>query len=64
MTSAPTEPTLPAIYRALVLTSIRPPLDMAVVPNHHPTPQPTAGSAVIRVLAATVVTYSGDIFRG
>lgn len=41
---------LPATHRALVLTSTREPLDMAVV--ERPTPQATPGAAVVRILAA------------
>ncbi|KAK7750143.1 hypothetical protein SLS62_007892 [Diatrype stigma] len=63
MSSTPSQPALPPTHRALVLTSVRDPLDIAVAPSH-PTPTPIPGSAVIRILAATVVTYSGDIFRG
>lgn len=55
-------PSLPATHRALVLTSTRDPLDMAVVTR--PTPQPTPGSVVVRVLAAGVLSYAREVYSG
>ena len=57
------QPVLPATQRALVLNSVRDPLDMAVDPAY-PTPQATAGSAVIQVLAAGVLAYGREIYSG
>ena len=57
------QPPLPATQRALVLNSVRDPLDMSVNPAH-PTPQATAGSAVIRVLAAGVLAYGREVYSG
>ncbi|KAH9897269.1 alcohol dehydrogenase [Xylariomycetidae sp. FL2044] len=53
---------LPATHRALVLRSAKEPLDMAV--EERPTPQPTSGSAVVRVMAAAVLSYAREVYNG
>lgn len=53
---------LPDTHRALVLTSTREPLDMAVTTR--PTPRPTPGSVVVRVLAAAVLSYAREVYNG
>lgn len=53
---------LPKTHRVLKLNSTSDPYDMAVVSQ--PCPQAGPGSAVIQVLAATVLTYSGLVFSG
>ncbi|CAI7629943.1 unnamed protein product [Penicillium pancosmium] len=50
----------PATCRALVLNAIGEPLLLET----RPTPQPTSGSAVIKILAAAVLSYSRDIYNG
>ena len=57
------QPRLPPTHRALVVNSVRKPLDITVNPAH-PTPQPTPGSVVIRVLGAAVMPYAGEIYSG
>ncbi|KAJ3712213.1 alcohol dehydrogenase [Lentinula raphanica] len=47
-------------HRVLQLTSTREPLQLQVVP----TPQPGPGSAIVKVLAASVLSYSEDIYNG
>lgn len=56
-------PALPATHRALVLSSVRDPLDITLVPNH-PTPSPVPGSAVVRILATGVISYAGEVYSG
>ena len=51
---------LPKTHRALVLTSTNePPIVQSI-----PTPTPTPGSAIVRVLGAGVISYSRDIYNG
>jgi NADPH:quinone reductase-like Zn-dependent oxidoreductase len=52
--------TLPAFHRVLRLTSRDQPLTIESVP----TPQPVPGSAVVRVLAAGVLSYAGEVYSG
>jgi threonine dehydrogenase-like Zn-dependent dehydrogenase len=52
--------TLPETHRALVLNAIGEPLRLET----RPTPQPTPGSAVVKILAAGVLSYSRDIYSG
>ena len=54
---------LPATHRALVLKSTQAPLDMTVE-STSPVPQPSSGNAVIKVLAAPVISYSREVFSG
>lgn len=51
---------LPKTHRALVLRSTTTPPSVESVP----TPQATAGSAVVRILAAVVIPYMRDIYDG
>lgn len=51
---------LPPTCRALVLNAIGEPL----VLETRPTPQATPGSAVVKILAAAVLSYSRDIYNG
>lgn len=51
---------LPEIHRALVLTSIAHGPEI----KHVPTPQPGAGSAVVRIEAANILSYSKFIYNG
>jgi NADPH:quinone reductase-like Zn-dependent oxidoreductase len=53
-------PDLPKTHRALVLTSTSQPPEVKIIP----TPQPTPGSAVIRVEAANIISYSKYIYDG
>ena len=53
---------LPPTHRALVLHSTRDPLDMSVEENA--TPQAIPGTAVVRILAAAVLTYGGNVYSG
>lgn len=46
--------------RALILDSTSEPLTVRTVP----TPQPGPGSAVVRILAASVVPYARDVYNG
>jgi len=57
-----TSPLLPPKHRALVLHSTRDPYDISVVSQ--PTPNPVPGSAVIRILAAGVLTYANRVYSG
>jgi NADPH:quinone reductase-like Zn-dependent oxidoreductase len=52
--------TLPHTHRVLKLTSRDQPLSVESVP----TPKPGPGSAVLRVLVAGVLSYSGDVYSG
>ncbi|KAE8547720.1 hypothetical protein EYB25_009513 [Talaromyces marneffei] len=52
---------LPQTHKALILTSIGEPLHVA---TSHPTPELTAGSAIIKVLCAGLLSYSRDIYNG
>ncbi|KAJ7857625.1 hypothetical protein B0H14DRAFT_2750554 [Mycena olivaceomarginata] len=54
--------TIPPKHRALILNSTRDPLDMSVV--EQTPPQAGPGSAVIRVLAAGVLSYAGEVYSG
>ena len=51
---------LPKTHRALVLTSRSEPLKVTTVP----TPQPTPGSAIVRVLVANVISYMREVYNG
>jgi NADPH:quinone reductase-like Zn-dependent oxidoreductase len=51
---------LPETMKAVVLQSTEQPPTIETVP----TPQPTLGSAVVRVLAANTISYMRDIFNG
>ena len=51
---------LPKTHRALVLRSTDEPPKVEVIP----TPQPTPGSVVVRVLVASVISYMHDIYNG
>ncbi|CAM6127296.1 unnamed protein product [Calypogeia fissa] len=51
---------LPKTHRALVLTSRSEPLKVETVP----TPQPTPGSAVVRILVAGVMSYAREGYEG
>ncbi|KAE9387310.1 GroES-like protein [Gymnopus androsaceus JB14] len=51
---------LPETHRALELISTEEPLQVKTFQ----TPQPGPGNAVVRVLAANVISYSGDIYNG
>ena len=53
---------LPKTHRAIVLHSTRDPYNMTVVQQS--TPKPGPGSAVIRVVAAGVLTYGGRVYSG
>jgi threonine dehydrogenase-like Zn-dependent dehydrogenase len=53
---------LPESHRAVLLRSNKDPYDMSVVEK--PVPQAVPGSAVIRVLAAGVLTYAGRVYSG
>jgi NADPH:quinone reductase-like Zn-dependent oxidoreductase len=51
---------LPETHRALVLTSTNQPPEVKIIP----TPQPSSGSAVVRVEAANILSYSKYIYNG
>lgn len=51
---------LPPTHRALVQRVYAGPLQVETIP----TPQPTPGSAIVRVLAANVVSYMGNVYNG
>ncbi|KAK1087010.1 hypothetical protein LTR48_003020 [Friedmanniomyces endolithicus] len=51
---------LPKMMKALVLKSTSEPPTVEIVP----TPRPTVGSAVVRILAANVVSYMKNIYNG
>lgn len=51
---------LPEKMKALVLTSRDQPLTLESVPR----PQPTIGSAVVRVLAAKIISYTREVMNG
>lgn len=51
---------LPKTMKALVLKSTSEPPTVETVP----TPQPTLGSAVVRIIAANVISYIRDIYNG
>jgi NADPH:quinone reductase-like Zn-dependent oxidoreductase len=55
-----TDHSLPKTHRALVLKSTTTPPSVESVP----TPQPTPGSAVVRILAAGVIPYMREIYDG
>ncbi|KAJ7263983.1 alcohol dehydrogenase [Mycena haematopus] len=54
--------TIPAKHRALVLNSTRDPIDISLV--EQTPPQAGPGSAVIRVLAAGVLSYAAEVYSG
>ncbi|GAM91569.1 hypothetical protein ANO11243_096210 [Dothideomycetidae sp. 11243] len=56
------EHSLPTHHRALLLNSTRSPLDLSIC--ERPTPQATSGSAVVRILAAPVISYAKAVFAG
>ncbi|KAB8339214.1 hypothetical protein FH972_022148 [Carpinus fangiana] len=58
--AAPSAQDLPKTHQALVLLSTSEPLSLQTVP----TPSPTPGSVVVRVLSANISSYSGDIYNG
>jgi NADPH:quinone reductase-like Zn-dependent oxidoreductase len=60
--SSDVETMLPKSHRAILLRSNKDPYDMSVVEK--PTPQPGPGSAIIQVLAASVLTYGGEVYSG
>jgi NADPH:quinone reductase-like Zn-dependent oxidoreductase len=51
---------LPKTHRALVLTSTDEPPEVKVIP----TPQPGPGSAIVKVEAANIISYSKNIYNG
>ncbi|KAJ6509056.1 chaperonin 10-like protein [Mycena sanguinolenta] len=53
---------IPAKHRALVLNSTRDPIDISLV--EQTLPQVGPGSAVIRVLAAAVLSYAANVYSG
>ncbi|GIJ85020.1 hypothetical protein Asppvi_003875 [Aspergillus pseudoviridinutans] len=53
-------PSLPATHRALILNAIGEPLKVET----RPTPEATPGSAVVKILTAMILSYSGDIYSG
>jgi len=55
-----TQQELPKTHRALVLTSTDEPPEVRVIP----TPQAGPGSAVVKVEAANIISYSKNIYNG
>ena len=53
-------PDLPSTHRALVLRSTSVPLEVETIP----TPQPTSGSVVVRILSAGIISYMRDVYNG
>lgn len=53
-------PELPKTHRALILTSTT----KAPTVQKIPTPQPTAGNAIVRILVANVIPFMRDIYNG
>lgn len=53
---------LPNTHKALVLSSFSDPLDLKL--RDVPTPSPSPGSAIVKVLFAHVVSYGKDVFSG
>ena len=51
---------LPSTHRALVKRSFDTDPSVETVP----TPKPTSGSAIVRILAAGIVSYMGDVYSG
>ena len=51
---------LPEKMKALVLTSRDKPLNVESIP----TPQPTVGSAVVRILVAKIISYTREVMEG
>jgi D-arabinose 1-dehydrogenase-like Zn-dependent alcohol dehydrogenase len=51
---------LPKVHRALVQRVYAEPLQLEIIP----TPQPTPGSAIVKVLAANVISYMARIYNG
>ncbi|KAI8989816.1 chaperonin 10-like protein [Trametes punicea] len=58
MSASLAPPALPPVHRALVFTSTSQPLEL----RNLPTPTPSPGSAIIRVSAASVVSYAREIY--
>ncbi|EMC95031.1 hypothetical protein BAUCODRAFT_110218 [Baudoinia panamericana UAMH 10762] len=54
------EHSLPKTMKALVLDSFSQPPEIKTVP----TPEPTIGSAIVRIISANVLSYSGDVYSG
>ncbi len=53
---------LPETHRALVISSLRSGIDAEVTTV--PTPQPTPGSAIIKVIVANVLPYARPVYDG
>lgn len=53
---------LPERYKALVLSSCKEPLDLAV--QTLPTPNPSPGSAIVKVLSTHVFSYGKEVYSG
>ena len=51
---------LPETMKGLVLTSRDKPLTIETVP----TPQPTIGSAIVRILSAKIISYTREVYSG
>ena len=51
---------LPKTHKALILTARGQPLEV----KDSPTPQPAPGNAIIRIISALVVSYSGEVYSG
>ena len=51
---------LPKVHRALVQRVYAEPLQLETIP----TPRSTPGSVIVKVIAANVITYMGDIYNG
>ncbi|KAG8845787.1 hypothetical protein FRB91_001483, partial [Serendipita sp. 411] len=51
---------LPEQHKAIILSSNQSPLDLSV--QLIPTPKPTPGSAIVRVLSTYIFPYVADIF--
>ena len=55
-----TNPDLPETHQAIVVTSTSEPLTVKTLPC----PKPTPGSAIVRILAANVLSYAREIYNG
>jgi hypothetical protein len=53
---------LPETHKALVLSSCKEPLDLAV--QILPTPKACPGSAIVKVLSTHVFSYGKDVYSG
>ena len=51
---------LPKTHKALILTDRSQPLEV----KESPTPQPTPGNAIIRIISASVISYAGEVYSG